>query len=524
MSDKLGGYSKNITNLFILSLAIHRMEDLLMLPNRHLARRVIAMYLRTNELSNAVQLAKESMKSVREDKIKSVRAEKASAQKSLADQKRHFENIVVRHQTFVEQLLKDKSSLCEKVTALSRRVESQNQAWEHKLEAEVNRTRDSVLASEKIRRERWTKEHTKKIKELTVKGLEHEINQMMEKHKQEISDLKRQHQEDMHQRIDEARSKFESMEKGIRETCAEDREAVIEKERNAIRERYERQLITEQHGFEEQKVRMALEWNSERERLNSEIKAKEREFEGRKESILSERNNQIDQLRAEQKEKIREITEQHRNDAKSMRDQLEKDFAIWKGEFESAQKLREIEKENAIRTECRRERDAQIDSIVAKIDSEAQRHQQEYDLKMRRMRDKFEIDLKELEVAESKCREKYLETRHRLAECDGSRQNMQTTIKQLEIELGHSKKLCNEFMLEKDTIYERAREEIRSEMESKRREHEEEIQNIYSRVQKAIQKKDATLEVLQGDNNILKERCLKLEQIIRQQRKDYCTK
>lgn len=495
-----------------------------MLPNRHLARRVIAMYLRTNELSNAVQLAKENMKSVREDKIKAVRLEKLHAQKSLADQKRHFENIVSRHQTFVEQLLKDKSSLCEKVTGLTRRVESQNQAWEHKLESEVSRTRDAVLASEKIRRERWTKENTKKIKELTVKGLEHEINRMTEQHQQEMTDLKRRHQEEMHEKLDETRGKFEAMEKGIRETCAEDRESVIEKERNAIRERYERQLITEQNCFEEQKVRMALEWNSERERLVAEVKAKEREFEARKDSLVDERKVMVEQLRAEYKEKTKQMMNQHRSEINSIRDQFEKDFAIWKSEFESAQKLREIERENNIRTDCRKERDAQIDHIVTKIDAEAQRHQQEYDLKLRRMKDKFEIDLKEMEVAESRSREKYLETRHRLAECDGTMQNMQTTIKQLEIELGHSKKLCNEFITERDKIHERARDETRSEMEAKRKEHEDEIQRIYSRVQKAIQKKDATLEVLQGDNTIIKERCLKLETIIRQQRKDYCTK
>lgn len=495
-----------------------------MLPNRHLARRVIAMYLRTNELSNAVQLAKENMKCVRDEKTKAVRIEKLNAQKSLADQKRHFENIVSRHQVFVEQLLKDKSSLCEKVTGLTRRVESQNQAWEHKLETEINRTRETILASEKIRRERWAKENTKKIKELTVKGLEQEINRITEKHKQELADMKRVHQEDLHAKMDEVRGKYEAMEKGIRESCAEDRESVIEKERHAIRERYERQLITEQHSYEENKVRMSLEWNSERERLIGEIKSKENEFQTRKESLLVERNNMLDQLRQENKEKIKSLSEQHRCEINSIRDQFEKDFAIWKSEFESAQKLREIERENNIRTDCRKERDAQIDSIVTKIDSEAQRHQQEYDLKLRRMKDKFEIDLKELEVAESRSREKYLETRHRFAESEGTIQNLHATIKQLEVELNHSKKLCSGFISEKDTIHEKARDEIRAEVEAKRKEHEDEIQRIYSRVQKAIQKKDATLEVLQGDNNILKERCLKLEAIIRQQRKDYCTK
>lgn len=61
-------------------------------------------------------------------------------------------------------MLKDKGCLCEKVAALTRRLESQTQAWEHKLETEIARVKENILASEKIRRERWVKENTKKIK------------------------------------------------------------------------------------------------------------------------------------------------------------------------------------------------------------------------------------------------------------------------------------------------------------------------------------------------------------------------
>ena len=43
-------------------------------------------------------------------------------------------------------------------------------------------------------------------------------------------------------------------------------------------------------------------------------------------------------------------------------------------------------------------------------------------------------------------------------------------------------------------------------------------------MQQAIDKKDSAVELLQKENNALKERCFKLEAIVRQQRKDYCTK
>lgn len=62
------------------------------------------------------------------------------------------------------QLLKDKTALADKVAAINRRLDSQNQAWQHKLDTELVRMKETTLAGEKIRRERWVRENTKKIK------------------------------------------------------------------------------------------------------------------------------------------------------------------------------------------------------------------------------------------------------------------------------------------------------------------------------------------------------------------------
>lgn len=67
----------------------------------------------------------------------------------------------------------------------------------------------------------------------------------------------------------------------------------------------------------------------------------------------------------------------------SIREQYESDFAIWKREQETMYKLREVEMANSIRQQCRMERDKQIDSIVAKVDAEALRTQQDHEVKLR---------------------------------------------------------------------------------------------------------------------------------------------
>lgn len=75
------------------------------------------------------------------------------------------------------------------------------------------------------------------MQELTVKGLEQEINKMTNEHQKEINELKRHHQQEILDAVEESRQKHETIEMSIRDSYAQDREAAIEKERNAIRER-----------------------------------------------------------------------------------------------------------------------------------------------------------------------------------------------------------------------------------------------------------------------------------------------
>lgn len=89
----------------------YRLTDLLLLPNEQLARRVIALSLRTNELSNAIKLSKEHVDRIKNDNQKAIRLEKQAAQVRLKEQKTHYEGIVVRHQGFIEQVIIEYSVL-----------------------------------------------------------------------------------------------------------------------------------------------------------------------------------------------------------------------------------------------------------------------------------------------------------------------------------------------------------------------------------------------------------------------------
>ncbi len=51
---------------------------------------------------------------------------------------------------------------------------------------ELRRQRDAWAAAEKIKRDSWAEEKTREVKELTIKGLEPEIQRLMAKHKADM--------------------------------------------------------------------------------------------------------------------------------------------------------------------------------------------------------------------------------------------------------------------------------------------------------------------------------------------------
>lgn len=354
-----------------------------MLPNHQLARRIVKLSLRANELSNAIQLSKEHVSNVRGDKAKSLRLEKLNGQNRLKDQKKHYEDIVARHQTFIEQLIKDKSALCEKIAQITRRIDSQNQAWEHRMKTEVDKAKEQALAGEKIRREKWVRENTKKIKELTVKGLELEINKMSVNHKQEIEAMKRQQHLDILKAIEETKETFEKSEKNIRESYADEREQAIERERKAIKERFEKQMDDERKSAEQQRIRLISNFEAEKERLYQEMREKEQHFDMKKEELINDKMDALEEAKDIYSQKMKQRETKHQADLSKIQEQFEADFRIWKRETETKMKLRESERENSIRDQLRAERDRQIDAIVAKVDAESTQSQQDFEMKQK---------------------------------------------------------------------------------------------------------------------------------------------
>lgn len=161
-----------------------------------------------------------------------------------------------------------------------------------------------------------------------------------------------------------------------------------------------------------------------------------------------------------------------------------------------------------------------------------------------RLKEKYEKDLLLAENVEKSLREKYAETRSKLAESDAQVRNCQAEVQQLQLELSHSKKMCGDFINERDKLRDNLHTDIQNEVAVLNERHKQEMDQLQKRyvdrlncnwsyfynpflncsVHQTIQRQEETIEVLKGDNDNLRQQCLKLNAVIRQQRKDYCVK
>ena len=89
----------------------------------------------------------------------------------LHTQKSEYETAIQRHLSFIDQLIDDKKALgekCEKLVGEIKKMESKYQAkstaTEEKHKVEMSKAKDLFAAAEKLRREKWVEEKTKKIK------------------------------------------------------------------------------------------------------------------------------------------------------------------------------------------------------------------------------------------------------------------------------------------------------------------------------------------------------------------------
>ncbi|XP_015264186.1 PREDICTED: centrosomal protein of 131 kDa isoform X4 [Gekko japonicus] len=516
---------------------------------------IMRLKLEVEEKKRAITLLQTALAQQRELTVRHVKETEKELSRQLALQREQYEAAVQRHLAFIDQLIDDKKVLSEKCEAVVAELKQVDQKYTKKIaqmqeqhELEIKKLKELMSATEKIRREKWIDEKTKKIKEITVKGLEPEIQKLIAKHKQEIKKLKALHEAELLQSDERAAQRYVHQAEELKEMLEHEKEEQGQRERELARQRYEKQLKQEEQALQQQRRRLYNEVAEEKERLSQQAARQRAELEELRQQ-LEANSSVVTKALKEEYEKGREEQEQrHQAEVQALKVRLEIEKQAWEANYLKKEEAWLHTRERELREEVRKERDKEIELVIQQLEADMSSAKEECERatenRIKRVRDKYEAELQELERSERKLQERCNELKGRLSEAEGEIVHLRGLLRQKEQEAEDIRKVRDQLAQERSSLSEVIRQEFadrlvgteeenrrlkgeiaelrarqRLELDRVTRDKEEELEEVHKRVKTAIVKKEETVNTLRKQYEAAMKRADHLEALLEQQRK-----
>ncbi|XP_076007717.1 centrosomal protein of 131 kDa [Genypterus blacodes] len=480
--------------------------------------------------------------------------------RSFQLQKEQYKSIIQRHLGMIDQLLNEKKSLNELYEHVVEEQKQVHQKYSKKIsqmeaqhEMELKKLKDLMSAKEKIRREQWIEGKARKIKEITVKGLEPEIQKLISKHKQELRKLQSLHEAELLQTNERAAQRHVRQAEELTQQLEREKEEQCQRERDLAKERYEKQLQNEELTLQQQKRRLYKEVADEKERL-AQLAARQRTDMEDLRQQLEDNSSLAGRALREELDKAREEQDRrHQVELKAFQERWEMEKETWEETYKKKQEAWLLTRELELKEEVRRVRDREIELAIRRLEevtSEAKEESERAaDNRVKRVRDKYESQLNELERSERLAVEKQQELRKRQIETEEELITTHALLRQREQEMEEVTQWRDKLSEERRSLAEVIRQEfadrmvtieednrkmkveaseakarLRLEVERVSREKEEELAEVHQRVKSAISKKEETVRSLRKEREAALKRADYLEALWEQQRRQLLEK
>uniref|UniRef100_A0A4X1UAN2 Centrosomal protein of 131 kDa n=1 Tax=Sus scrofa TaxID=9823 RepID=A0A4X1UAN2_PIG len=477
-------------------------------PAAEASTSVMRLRLEVEEKKQAMVLLQRALAQQRDLTVRRVKETEKELGRQLRQQREHYEATIQRHLSFIDQLIEDKKVLGEKCEALvaelkqgdQRRKDREAQMQEQH-ELEIKKLKELMSATEKVRREKWINEKTRKIKEITVKGLEPEIQKLIAKHKQEVKKLKSLHATELLQAEEHAAQRYSRQAEELREHLEREKEALGRQEWERAQQRQRAEL---------EELRLQLEESSS--------------AGGRA-------------LRAEFEKGREELERRHQMELKALKDQLEVERQMWEANSAKKEEAWLLNRERELKEEIRRGRDKEIELVIHRLEADMTLAREESERaaesRVKRVRDKYEAELSELEQSERKLQERCTELKGRLGEAEGENVRLQALVRQKE-ELADMKAVNEQLAGERSSLAQVLRQEFADRLaasEEENRQVKAELAELRARqrleleqltqekVKTALAKKEEAVSSLRKQHEAALKRADHLEELLGQRRR-----
>ncbi|XP_067670950.1 centrosomal protein of 131 kDa-like [Haliotis asinina] len=523
---------------------------------------VLSQRLELDEKRRTVTMLQKALNQQRELTVRHARETEKEMKKRLDLQKEEYEETVKRHLGFIDQLIDDKKTLSERCEQVVKELKVIDKKYQDKIKSivdshshELQKLKDIHAAAEKLRREKWIEEKTKKIKEMTVKGLEPEIQRLIAKHKAEIKKIKQLQESDILESDERASHRYVKMIEELREQLEQEKEAACNRERQMAKERYEKQLQQEEESYQQQRRRLHAEVQEEKERLSQQAARQRTELDKLQRQLEDSHSMALDAMKSDFEKAREEQDRRHAIEVRELNERLRVEKEAWEENYMKKQETWLAQKERELKSHVRRDRDKEIEMVIQRLEEDATRSREECERaaenRIKRMRDKFNNEMKELESSERHAVQKYNEMKAQLTEIEGECERLKVIVRQKDQEVQDIKKLTDRLHEERSHVSDIIRQEfadriVTTEEENKRlknemselkakhrieieqgkndieeikRQKDDEMEEVHKRVKQAIVKKEEVVNQLRQQYQAATKRADHLEGLLNQQRK-----
>uniref|UniRef100_A0A673HRV5 Centrosomal protein 131 n=1 Tax=Sinocyclocheilus rhinocerous TaxID=307959 RepID=A0A673HRV5_9TELE len=427
---------------------------------------MMKLKLELDEKKRTVNMLQTALAQQRELTIRHVKETEKELNHTFQLQKQQYEATIQRHLTFIDQLIDDKKALSERCEEVVGELKQVDQKYTKKIaqmqeqhEMDIKKLKELMSATEKFRREKWIDEKTKKIKEITVKGLEPEIQKLITKHKQELKKLRVLHEAELLQADERAAQRYVRQTEELRQQLESERDEQCQRERELAKQRFEKQLQEEENALQQQRRRLYKEVSEEKERITQLAARQHAELEDLRKQLEKNSSLAARALR-EELEKSREEQER-RHQVKHL---LKRPCGGLRTLCFLSQEAWLLSRERELKEEVRRGRDKEIELAIQRLEEETRGAREECeraaDNRIKRVREKYEAELRDLERLERAALQKQQEMREKHSEMEAELLRLQSLLRQREQEISDLTRARDKLSDERRSLAEVIRQEF----------------------------------------------------------------
>jgi len=284
----------------------------------------------------------------------------------------------------IDNLLQRKKKLSEECREMLEKIKREQAVTQRRIERirqeseeEIAKAKRSWAEGENVRRERWLARKAKEAKDLTLKGLQPEVEHLMHKHRQdeqrlrdqlqlEIAELQRLMQVKTTEAVEEEKKKLRSkFEEVFRTIKLEENERINE--------------INDDHENHMQILRQRLEkeMTSQRDWQDQELKRLEEKHVCTQSGLRKEEAEALKELRERQRREQDALVARHADDLKAMRDRAKKEREEWRRSARQKVQAEELGLSKQEADKLVQERDNTIDSQIRHLQKKAKEEKRE---------------------------------------------------------------------------------------------------------------------------------------------------